>query len=146
MRSAGSTLGTREERVRMDHLRDYLQGPWGRVALLTFTSVGAGEALVAIWAAKSRAHWLIRALALWGGIMLLVPISAYEPAAIFAVASPLIVGGLTLAGWVSQRPIKVCDAGADEQPAASRLRLWDGYDLAVLGALGVVALETVYQG
>src|SRR5205823_2913390 len=51
-----------------------------------------------------RVNWFIRALAVWGGVMLLVPIRVYEAAAVFAVASPLIVALVGVVNWLENRP------------------------------------------
>src|SRR2546430_16660372 len=72
--------------------------------MLTFAGTAAVQGLIAIWAATGRVNWFIRALAVWSGVMLLVPIRVYEAAAVFAVASPLTVGLVGVVNWLENRP------------------------------------------
>src|SRR5262245_47132146 len=58
---------------------------------LILMSAAAIEALIAIWAATSRVFWLWRALVVWAGIVVLLPIRAYQPALVFAISSPLTI-------------------------------------------------------
>jgi len=61
---------------------------------LLLASVAAAASLVAIWTATSRRHWFWRALAIWSCVAAMLPIRAYEPAMVFAVALPLLAGSL----------------------------------------------------
>jgi hypothetical protein len=70
-------------------LSHILGTPHFHAVCVTFAATAAIEALVAIWAATSRLSWFWRALAVWAGVMALVPFRAYEPAAVFAISSPL---------------------------------------------------------
>src|SRR5262245_25208219 len=71
--------------------------PRFQIWVMLFIAVAIGECLVAIWAATSRRHWFWRMLAVWAAVMLMVPIRAWEPAWLFALSSPLLVGALLLA-------------------------------------------------
>jgi len=61
---------------------------------LVLVSTAAIEALIALWAATSRRHWFWRALAVCVGVMILLPIRAYQPALVFAISSPLIIAAI----------------------------------------------------
>src|SRR5687768_340798 len=63
---------------------------------LILISTAVLQALIAIWAATSRGNWFLRALAVWAAITALLPIRAYQPALVFAISSPLIVGACVL--------------------------------------------------
>lgn len=63
----------------------------------------AFQCLVAIWAATSKRHWFWRALAVWAAVMLMVPIRAWEPAWLFGLSSPLIIGLLLIGRWLDHR-------------------------------------------
>jgi hypothetical protein len=65
--------------------------PDAQLRLTVAISIVALECLVAIWATVSRRHWFWRVAAVWGGVMLMVPIRAWEPAWLFGLSSPLIV-------------------------------------------------------
>src|SRR5262245_33963068 len=65
--------------------------------------VVALQCLVAVWAATSDRHWFLRILALWAAIMLMVPIRAWEPAWLFGLSSPLIVGFILMGRWIERR-------------------------------------------
>src|SRR5689334_15257741 len=58
---------------------------------LILISTAALEALIAIWAATSRIHWFWRAIAVWAGIAVLLPIRAFQPALVFTITSPLTI-------------------------------------------------------
>src|SRR5438128_5231257 len=55
---------------------------------LTLVCAATLGALIAIWAGTSRRHWFWRALAVWAGAVALVPVRAYELAAIMAISLP----------------------------------------------------------
>lgn len=74
------------------------------------------QCLVAIWAATSKGHWFWRALAVWGAIMLMVPIRAWEPAWLFGLASPLIIAGLLIGKRIG-RPRRLNSILASEAAA-----------------------------
>src|SRR5262249_36175593 len=74
----------------MNSFHEYLRSGLGQAMMSVFAGTAAVEGLVAIWAATSRAHWFLKSMAVWCAVMLLVPIRAYEPAAVFAVGSTLI--------------------------------------------------------
>jgi hypothetical protein len=58
---------------------------------LILISAAALETLIAIWAATSRIHWFWRALAVWAGIAILLPIRAHQPALVFTISSPVTI-------------------------------------------------------
>src|SRR3954463_10296297 len=73
--------------------------------LLTLSLIGvpAAQGLIALWAAASRRVWFLRALAVWGGIALLVPIRAYEPAVVLAIVSLAVVLLVQTSNWIANR-------------------------------------------
>src|SRR6476660_6745981 len=77
--------------------------PETQLRLSVSISMVALQCLVAIWAATSRSHWFWRALAVWAGIMLMVPIRAWEPAWLFGLSSPLIVLFIRGGRWLERR-------------------------------------------
>src|SRR5262245_55122611 len=140
----------------MNHLQNYFHSPYGAFAILTFAGVAAGQALLAIWAATGHGHWWLRALALWAGVLLLIPIRAYEPAAIFAIASPLTfillvasrsIPCVWLCYFASSRQSTVPGVpGSSTVPPAPahRLSLPNLYTIAALIILTIAALDTIY--
>jgi hypothetical protein len=97
-------------------LRQFVE-PDAQLRLTVAISVVALECLVAIWAAVSRRHWFWRVAAVWGGVMLMVPIRAWEPAWLFLLSSPLIVA--LIRGW---RWFDCRIAGAAVRPANGAAR------------------------
>jgi hypothetical protein len=73
-------------------LQYVILSPKFHLTILALVGTMAFLGLVAIWAATGTVHWFWRALAVWGAVMLLVPIRAYELAVVFAMASPIVVG------------------------------------------------------
>jgi len=106
------------------------------------------QGLLALWAATSRVHWFVRALAVWCGVMLLVPIRAYEPAAIFALSGLFILAILLVARWRWQRPSNDHDELNEVQRGPTDLRygLRDLFLVTVLVALVLFAWRTIDQG
>src|SRR4051794_31058157 len=80
--------------IRLPIVSDLLGSPRFHAICLVITSTAAIEALFAIWAATSRRHWFWRALAVWAGVVGLLPIRAYQPALVFAISSPLTIAVL----------------------------------------------------
>src|SRR5207244_2852807 len=126
---------------------EYVDSFLGQALMLTFAATAAGLGLIAIWAAVGRTHWLLRALAVWGSVMLLVPIRVYQGAAIFAVACPLIVVAIAGAQWLSQRRRRP-SAGHSIQTrwTAPTLGPHDMWAAGIATALSIVACEAIFQG
>jgi len=105
------------------------------------------QGLLAIWAATSHAPWFLRALAAYGGVMLFVPIRAYEPAAIFAIGSLLIVTAMVVPrGW-SSRPGSAAGASlAAEAYGKLRYGLRDLFLAVLLVGLLLFGWQTIDQG
>ena len=115
------------------------------VALAIF-GTAALEMLVAVWAAVSRRHWFVRALAVWGAIALLVPIRAYEPALLFAISSPLVVA--ILCGWrvIAARRSPAQAASPNELPhAPMRFGVRDLFLLLALVGLSLAVLIEIVR-
>jgi hypothetical protein len=129
------------QRSPMHDFQEYLRSGWGQAMMLTFAGAAAVQGLIAIWAATSRANWFIRALAIWGGVMLLVPIRLYEPAAVFAVANPLTVALIGGVMWLENRhrPQELAT-----QPGM-RFGLRDLFFLLLLVALVIVGIQSIKQ-
>lgn len=72
-------------------ISDLLGTPHFHVLCLVLMSTAAIEGLIAIWAATSPRHWFWRAIAVWAGIAILLPIRAYQPAVVFGISSPLTI-------------------------------------------------------
>ncbi|HEY2412499.1 MAG TPA: hypothetical protein VGI40_09670, partial [Pirellulaceae bacterium] len=87
----------------MSSLWRLFANPESQLRLSVAVSVVVLECLIAIWAATSRRHWFWRALAVWGGIMVLAPIRAWEPAWLFGLSSPLIVLFIRGGTWAERR-------------------------------------------
>jgi hypothetical protein len=87
----------------MSLFRAQLATPEFHATMLALVAPAALGGLVTIWAAQSRAHWFLRALALWAAIIVLMPIRAYEPALILSVALPLVTLGVATAKRIAKR-------------------------------------------
>jgi len=147
--NAGSLIidGRFELPSPMNDLHDYLRSICSQAMMLTFAGTAAVEGLIAIWAAISRAHWFLRALAVWGGVMLLVPIRVYEPAAVFVFASPLIVAAVAGTSWLENRYGHVrhrCERPLT--PSNFPLGLFDLWAPAAILSLPIIGLEARRQG
>ncbi len=121
----------------MSHLQEYLRSGVGQAVLLTFAGTAALQGSIAIWAATSRVHWFGAALAVWGGIMLLLPIRLYEPAAVFAVASPLIIATVAAASWIRRW------RDPSSTKTEFRFGLRDLFFLLLLVALVIVGVQSI---
>src|SRR4051812_27988110 len=97
--------------MRLPILSDLLGSPHFHAVCLAITSTAAIEALIAIWAATSRRHWFWRAMAVWAGIVVLLPIGAYHPALAFAISSPLTIALIRAIQFRSR--VKATDIPAD---------------------------------
>jgi len=80
----------------LTHLQNLLFNPWSYAVHSIFVGYSVVTCLVAIWAGVSSVHWFWRYLAALTPIMLLVPISAWQPAWLFAFSSPMIIGVVSL--------------------------------------------------
>jgi hypothetical protein len=120
---------------------DLLGTPHFHALCLILMSAAAIEALIAIWAATSRVFWLWRALAVWVGIVVLLPIRAYQPALVFAITSPLTIALITLIQ--SRRSTAgITPTSSDTQRKFLRFGL---RDLLVLTAVVGLVLATLLQ-
>jgi hypothetical protein len=122
----------------MQNFAEYLRSNCGQAMMLTFAGAAAVQGLIAIWAATARANWFLRALAVWGGVILVVPIRAYEPAALFAIASPLTVALISGLNWLENL--------RQPQSAFLPMRRSDWWTLAVIVAVAILGCEPVFQG
>src|SRR6188768_2645834 len=122
----------------MHYLQEYLRIDWGQAVMLTFAGTAAVQGLIAIWAATGRVHWFIRALAVWGGVMLLVPIRVYEPAAVFSVASPLTVALIRGMNWLENR--------RQQQSTILPMCRSEWWGVAVIAALAMLGCQPIFQG
>lgn len=115
--------------------------------MLTFAGTAAVQGLIAIWAATARVNWFIRALAVWGGVILLVPIRLYEPAAVFVFASPLIVAAVAIANGAGKR-YQAISVGFDRllTPSNLPLGLADLWAPAAVMTLPIIGFEVMLQG
>jgi len=75
---------------------------WFHILTLSLVGLPAAQGLISLWAATSRRHWFLRALAVWAGIVVLIPIRAYEPAVVLAIESLVIVRLVRTAGYLRQ--------------------------------------------
>jgi hypothetical protein len=115
--------------------------------MLSLVGVAAIEGLIALWAATSRSHWFIRALGVWGGVMALVPIRAFEPAAFFAISSPVIISLILFTKWLNNRRAVACLTRTEERTASScRFSLRDLFLLMLLVGLILLGTETIDRG
>lgn len=131
----------------MNDLHEYLRSGLGQAVMLTFAGTAAVEGLIAIWAANSRAHWFVRALAVWGGVMLLVPIRVYEPAAVFVFASPLIVAIVAGSNWLGNRYGHASHRGERPLiPSHLPLDLFDLWAPAAVLVLPIIGLRASLHG
>jgi hypothetical protein len=110
--------------------------------ILTLSLVGipAAQGLISLWAATSRRHWFLRALAVWAGIVVLIPIRAYEPAVVLAIESLVIVRLVRTAGYLRQP--------RDDQLRSMRLQfgLRDLLLFMLLVGLIVVTFQQINRG
>ncbi len=115
--------------------------------VVPIVAAASAQGLLALWAATSRTHWFVRALAVWCGVMLLVPIRAYEPAAIFALSGPLIVAVIVLSRWGRQK-YSLPEKGIEPRERTGRLRydLRDLFLLTVFVALILVGWRVIDRG
>jgi len=79
------------------------QSPSFYLAILFLAGTTAALGFVALWATASRVHWFWRAAALLGSVMALVPIRAYEPALVFAIGLPMVIGLVLAYQWLLDR-------------------------------------------
>jgi hypothetical protein len=103
--------------------------------------------LVAIWAAESRRHWFVRALAVVAALVLLVPIQAYEAVWLFALSSPLIVISLRWIRWLQNCPEsggRVAD-GREERGGRWQFHIRDLLMLMVLLAISLAGLSPAFR-
>src|SRR5688572_8539098 len=98
----------------LENFRTFLYLPHLHLPALVFALTAAAQGLIALWAATSRVHWFWGALGVWTSVLLLVPIRAFEPALIFAVSGPLIVGLVAVARFLC--PLAV-SATSEPEPA-----------------------------
>lgn len=66
------------------------QYPW-LLLIVYVVTVGVVQ-LLALWAASSTKPWLLRAMVVWGAIVLLLPIRVYEPALLLTMSAVLTIG------------------------------------------------------
>jgi hypothetical protein len=140
----------------MQPLLDVLTNPqWLWTALAIF-GTAILQVAAAVWAAGSRRHWFVRALALWGAIALLVPIRAYEPALLFAISSPLTVAIVLAWRAAMNRRRPAAKSGASEPAAAEQppaattrgpfsFRLVDLFLLMAITGLAVATVATIVR-
>src|SRR5437588_736284 len=110
------------------------------ILTLSLVGVPAAQGLIALWAATSRRHWFLRALAVWGSVAGLLPIRAYEPAAVLAIASLLIV----LLVRVRQRI--TTQRGENPSPEPFQFGLRDLLLFMLLVGLSVVTFQAINRG
>jgi len=130
----------------MQTFHDYLRSDLGQLLTLTFAATAAIQCLIAIWAATARRHWFLRALAVWGGVMLLVAIRAFEPAAIFACAAPLTMTTIAAANWMAHRLTKITVLSTTPTGNPAPLSVRDMWGSVMTSAVAVVAIEPLLQG
>src|SRR5262245_17219226 len=104
--------------------------------LLPPLTVIAACGLLAIWAARSRRHWFVRAMPVCAAVLLFVPIRAYEPAAILALMMPLIVAAVA----IQNRKNNAFVAGSQESSGAKRRLRFALRDLLLLVSLVATVL------
>jgi hypothetical protein len=123
-----------------------LADPEFQLKLTIALGMVALQCLVAIWAATSSRHWFWRALAVWGAVMLMVPIRAWEPAWMFGLSSPLIVILIVLGNrWVPREPAPAETQPAPPQPSRWRFSLLDLLLLMVVVGLSIHGAQTVIR-
>jgi len=110
-----------KEAAMLQSLLPYLGSPSFHALALILASTAAFQSLIALWAATSPRHWFWRALAMWGAVMALVPIRAYQPAIVFAISSPLIVAAIMAIRWRRQSKERRA-AQSDAAPLLSSIR------------------------
>src|SRR5437588_843493 len=129
----------------MNSFHEYLRSGLGQAMMSVFAGTAAVEGLVAIWAATSRVHWFLKSLVIWCAVMLLVPIRVYEPAAVFAVGSPLVVAALVAIQLMRGRRGEPNVSDATEASPRFWLR-HESIAIAVIAALIILAVEPIYEG
>jgi hypothetical protein len=77
--------------------------PTLQLCLSVLIGVATVESLTAIWAAIARVHWFWRGLAVWAGVMLMIPIRAWELTWVFALSALLIVAAVQAGRWTAWR-------------------------------------------
>jgi hypothetical protein len=130
----------------MRYWPDLLTTPALHLWLTPLLAVAALQCLTAIWAASSRRHWFLRALAVWAGLLILVPIRAYEAVWLFALSSALIVLMQTIARWWDRRNEHAAARARGEGLPAGRWRFSLGDLLLLLLWVGLVlalAIEVI---
>jgi hypothetical protein len=116
-----------------------LRDPSFHILLFLLISTVVLECLVAIWAAETRRHWFVGALAVWGAVMVLVPIRAHEPVWLLAFSSPLIVATLRLIRRRQNRLEPVRQGAAEQDISTDRFR-FSIRDLLMLMLLSAISL------
>ncbi len=126
-------------------LKSVLLSPAWQLTVLAIVGTAALEMLVAVWAAASRWHWFLRALAVWGAVAALVPVRAYQPALLFAISSPLTVA--SICGWRTIAARRAMVGAEPESPRAVAMRfgLLDLFLLVAIVGLSLVVLIEVVQ-
>src|SRR5262245_12707395 len=103
--------------MRLASLFSLLGTPHFHAICFILVSAAAIEALIAIWAAISRAFWFWRAAAVWAGIAALLPSRAYQPALVIAVSSPLTIFLISMIQF--QRRRSALQRSADGEPGGA---------------------------
>src|SRR5687768_11209878 len=116
---------------------------WISVFQLPLISMAVLQSLVAIWAATSRKHWFLRALAVWAALSLLLPIEAWDPAWLCALSSTTIISVLLFWRLRNERQLRAAEPG----PPRSRIRfgLLDLFLLMLLIGLSLATLLPVVR-
>jgi len=113
-----------------------------------FVACAALECLVAIWAATSGRHWFGRALAAVGAVMLLVPIRAWEPAWLFGLSSPAIIGLIRAGWWWNHRRVDAVSNAPSNARQLFRFGLRDLFLLVLIVGLslpGIIEIARHYR-
>src|SRR5262245_9235397 len=76
--------------------------------------------LVAIWAATGKRHWFWRVVAVWGAVMAMVPIWAWEAAWLFGLSLPLAATAIAAGRRWGSRP----EDNGGQAEANSRTMRW----------------------
>src|SRR5438270_13692490 len=102
-----------------------------QVMTLVIAATAAACASVATWAAVSHRYWFWRVLAVWSCVALMIPIRAWEPALVLAIALPTIAVCIRSLQWLQHRR----DAIAVNTFSAARVLRFGLRDLLLLTAL-----------